>query len=484
MSTQPNILLITADDLNWNSVGAYGCATPEATPNIDALAAEGLRFEHAHVAISVCQPSRGALMTGRYPHRSGQEGFHYINGSGVPLLPERLRAAGYRVGILGKAWHSTPRQDFRWDLYQDMPDLGWGRDAQLYHGFARGFFEQARTDGAPFFLMANTHDPHRPFHGNDAELQGRQDIRYPAPSRAYAPEEVAVPGFLPDLPEVRREVAEYAGSVRRCDDVVGRLLDALRETGQAANTLVMFLSDNGMAFPFSKTNCYLHSTKTPWIVRWPGRVAPGAVDREHFIHGVDFMPTILEAAGAAPPGGMDGSSFLGVLRGRPDPSRTRVFTQFHETAMRGRYPMRCVQDRRFGYLFNAWADGRRAFRNESQSGRTFRAMQAAAATDAGIAARVALFRHRVVEEFYDFERDPDALHNLADDPAYRGELDRLRGELEAWMVRTGDPALEAFRRRGDPAALAAFMAEQERRGERLRAEGNRPVPGEVQVRRP
>jgi len=473
---RPNILLITADDLNWSSVGAYGCGTPDCTPNIDALAAEGVRFNYGHVTIAVCQPSRGALMTGRYPHKSGQEGFHYINHRPeVPLLPEVLREAGYINGIIGKAWHSTPRPSFKWDLYEDMEDLGWGRDAELYHRNTKRLIDMAREAGKPFFLMANSHDPHRPFHGNDADLYDKQGIRYPAPSRVYEPAEVEIPGFLPDIPEVRREIAEYASSVRRCDDTVGRIIDALREDGVYENTLIMFLSDNGMAFPFSKTNCYLHSTKTPWIVCWPGRVTPGTVDDEHFINGIDFMPTALEAAGATLPDAIDGRSFLPVLKGEKDPSRDRVFTQFHQTAARRRYPMRCVQDRRFGYIFNPWSDGVREFKNESQAGRTFKAMQSAAEADSEIAGRVDLFQHRVVEELYDFENDPDALVNLIDDPGYQGEANRLRDELEAWMVDHDDPALDALRNRNEPEILKRFMAEQETHGRELWEMGNRDV---------
>lgn len=471
---RPNILLITADDLNWNSVGSYGCTTPECTPNIDALAADGLRFNHGHITIAVCQPSRGALMTGRYPHKSGQEGFHYINHRrDVPLLPELLREAGYLNGIMGKAWHSTPRQDFHWDFYEDMEELGWGRNKELYHGFARQFLAMARDQDKPFFLMANTHDPHRPFHGNDADLFGQDGITYPPPSRVYAPEEVEVPGFLPDIPKVRREIAEYASSVRRCDDVVGRILDALKEAGVYDNTLIMFLSDNGMAFPFSKTNCYLHSTKTPWIVRWPGQVAPGTVDTEHFINGIDFLPTVLDVVGHPVPAGVDGTSFLPVLQNRKSAPRDRVFTQFHQTANRRRYPMRCVQDRRFGYIFNPWSDGQRAFKNESQAGRTFHAMVEAAAGDAVIRDRVRLFEYRVVEELYDFEKDPDALVNLAGHPEYQHDLNRFRSELEAWMVEHGDPALDAFRNRNSPARLAEFMAAQEIHGRELAEKGNR-----------
>ncbi len=473
MINKTNILLITADDLNWDSVGVFGCRTPDCTPNIDALAGAGMRFEYAHVTVAVCQPSRGAMMTGRYPHCSGQEGFFHIDGKPVPLLPEELRKAGYLNGILGKIGHSTPKQAFQWDFHEDMPELAWGRDKELYHRFTRQFLDMARDKGQPFFLMANAHDPHRPFHGNDAKLNGRDGITFPPPSRVYNAEEVQVPGFLPALPEVRQEMAEYASSVRRCDDVVGRIIDALKDAGVYENTLILFLSDNGMAFPFSKSNCYLHSTRTPWIACWPGHIAPGTVDREHFISGIDCMPTLLLVAGAALPTGMNGRSFLPLLQGGRDAGRDRVFTQYHETWGRDRYPMRCVQDKRFGYIFNPWSDGKRVLHNESQSGRTFAAMQAAAPQDAGIADRVRLFQYRVVEELYDFANDPDALVNLVDDPQYGDQLARLRGELEAWMVAVDDPALEAFRQRQSHEALAAFMTEQEARSKRLNAEGGR-----------
>jgi N-sulfoglucosamine sulfohydrolase len=468
---KPNVVLITADDLNWNSVGAYGCKTPACTPHIDALAAAGMRFEHGHVTIAVCQPSRGTMMTGCYGHNSGQEGFYHIDAFRFPLLTEELQRAGYLNGILGKIGHSSPRASFPWDYRLDMPELGWGRDLHIYGKCVAEFVGQAKEAGKPFFLMANAHDPHRPFHGNDERLYGKGGFTYPAPSRVYEPAEVEVPGFLPDIPDVRYEMAEYASSVRRCDDVVGRIVQELKDAGVFENTLVFFLSDNGMAFPFSKSNCYLHSTKTPLIATWPGKIAAGAVDREHFVGGVDLLPTVLDAIGAAVPDGVDGRSFLPVLRGQEDAQRDVIFTQYHETYAQDRYPMRCVQDRRFGYIFNPWSDGKREYTGEAHSGRTFRAMQAAAAEDAAIAARVELCVHRVPEELYDFAHDPDALCNLIDDPAYAAELERLRGRLEDWMVMFGDPALDVFRNRDSEEAKAAFMLEQAARGTRLRAEG-------------
>src|SRR5210317_1259876 len=120
MNNRVNFLLITVDDLNWNSVGCFGCKTPEITPNIDRLASEGIKFENAHVTIGVCQPSRGALATGCYPHRSGVEGFNHINGSKIPLLTEKLQDAGYLNGILGKVGHSSPKDEFKWDYSYDM----------------------------------------------------------------------------------------------------------------------------------------------------------------------------------------------------------------------------------------------------------------------------------------------------------------------------------------------------------------------------
>ena len=460
---RPNILLITVDDMNWDSPGCFGGVTPSVTPNIDSLASEGVRFEHAHVTIAVCQPCRSVLMTGRYPHRNGAEGFEPID-TNVPTLPEQLNRAGYLNGILGKASHLAPREKFKWDMLHDMKELGHGRDPEIYHKYAGDFFRRAAETDRPFFLMANSHDPHRPFHGSAQEQKkfAKAGKEFPPPSRVYEGTEIEVPGFLAELPEVRKEIAQYYSSVRRCDDTVGAVVRALRESGQTENTLIMFLSDHGMPLPFAKTNCYLHSTRTPWIAVWADRIEPGSADKRHFISGIDLMPTVLDAAGVPQPKGMDGISFLPVLMGKKQAGRDKVFTQFHQTSGRNRYPMRCVQNHRFGYIFNPWSDGERVFKNESQSGLTFNAMKAAE-NNPTVAARVKLFQYRVLEEFYDFKNDPDALHNLIDDPDYREEIDVLRGALLEWMKRTGDAALEAFENRTSPAALRKFMAEQDAR---------------------
>ncbi|WP_129669234.1 sulfatase [Phytoactinopolyspora endophytica] len=438
--TATNILFITADDLGADTPGCFG-GPAEVTPALDRLATEGAVFHRGHVPIAVCQPSRSAMLTGRWPHRNGAEGFEPIS-DGVPLLTDLLRPAGYRAGILGKVNHLQPESRFGWDFVRQQADLGMGRDPAMYGAATSAFIVAA--DERPWFLMANAHDPHRPFHGSDQERDQYTDDQratIPAPSRVYAAADAPPPGFLPDLPETRREHAEYLSSSRRCDDVLAAVLNALEESGQTSRTLVVFLSDNGMAFPFAKANCYLQSTRTPMIVRWPGRVPPGTEITEPFVSGLDLLPTFCEAAGVAPPGGLDGRSLLPLLLNEThaDAERDHIVTVFHETSRKNRYEMRCVQDHRYGYIWNAWSDGDTTYKAENMQGRTWPAMLDAATTDPALATRTNHYLTRTPEELYRLDIDPYGTHNLADDPAHQTSLQAARSRLHAWMLATGDP---------------------------------------------
>jgi N-sulfoglucosamine sulfohydrolase len=457
-----NVILITVDDMNWDSVGVYGCKVKGTTPNIDSLAAQGLRFQNAHVAIAVCQPCRNTLNSGRYPSRNVQ-GFYQMPENKYPTLPHILKKQGYRVGVVGKEGHSAPYENFRWDMALDKQDLGSGRDPMLYKKYVKRFIKKAQKAQKPFYLMFNTHDPHRPFH-----REGSKKRRYPRPSKLYQAKDIVVPGFLPDIPAVRKEIAEYYSSVRRADDAVGELLSLVRDLKLTENTVVVFLSDHGMALPFAKTNCYLHSTKSPWIVRWPGVTKAGAIDAKHFISTIDFMPTILAGLGLAVPKDIDGRSFMPLLKGKEQVGRTAVFTEFHETVAGRRYPMRAVQNARYGYIFNAWADGQRVFRNESQNGRTFKAMRRHARSDKGALKRLQLFNKRVIEEFYDYKKDPDARNNLIHSKEHQSIINKLRGQLAEQLTKNKDPAAVALMNRNDPEALKKFMNEQERLAKAIR----------------
>jgi N-sulfoglucosamine sulfohydrolase len=438
------ILLLVADDMSWDTPGCYGGGVPEVTPRIDRLAAEGLRFEEAHVQVSVCQPSRMALLTGRFPHASGGVGFDEdLRVPGVPHLPGLLQAAGWRVGVLGKLQHSTPYAEFEWDLAVGRRELAMGRSPRLFAEHARRFLAEAAAAGAPFFLMANSHDPHRPLHGQEGPraYQGENPLEHP--SRTYTREECPVPDFLPDLPEVRDELVAYHESSRRCDDTVGALLGVLDELGLADSTLVVFLSDNGMPFPFAKASCYPQGTRVPWIVRWPGRVAPGTV-AGGVVQGVDLTPTLLELCGLPVPDGVQGRSFAAALAGGAAPWDS-AFVQYHESSAGVRYPMRALHRGGRSLVVNLWSDGEREFeRGEQEVNRSYQALEAGAQREPALAARLRHLRFRSLEELYDTDADPGCVRELASDSSRRAELEALREELEAWMRRVGDPLLEEY----------------------------------------
>ena len=456
-----NVLFITVDDMNRDSIGVYGAKVPGTTPNIDRLASDGLRFEHAHVTVAICQPTRAVWMTGRYPYNSGALGFDEIR-AGVPTLPETLRHNGFYTGILSKTRHVVPSRANAFEYRRRSEELLYGRSPDLYGKFVAEFLRNAARSDRPFFLMVNTDDPHRPFDTRTPPAQrslvkvdpaanvkkGWMEGDFPAPSRIYRPDEIVVPGFLPNLPDIREEIAMYYSSVRRADDVVGRVLDALEAAGVVDNTLVMFKSDHGIAVPFAKTNVWRHSTLTPWIVRWPRVLKPGMHETEHLVSGVDLAPTILDILGIDAMPGMDGRSFLPVLQGGKQHGREFVFTQINTIASKASYTMRSIQGKRFGLIWNAWSDGTTAFNNVLMKGLAWKAMVSAAESDPAVAARVKHFQYRVPLEFYDYQQDPDALDNRIHDPQAAAVIRAYARRLREFMRSTGDFALSDYERLG------------------------------------
>lgn len=447
---RPNILLFTADDLHAGSLGVYGGRPDDLTPNLDRFAAEGMLFHRAHVNVAICAPCRAVIATGRFSHRSGAMGFMPAR-EGVPDIVTTLKSAGYHTGILGKVGHSTPKKSMRWDYSFDQKDLGNGRDPGLYYQRSLTFLKQARSLKKPFYFMVNSHDPHRPYCNPEKLTRGAA-----MPSRVYTPEEVDVPGFLPDLPGVRAELAMYLNSTRRLDDTFGRVMQALEESGATGNTLVLFITDNGIAVPFAKCNTWFHSTRSPLLVRWPGVVKPGSQDDRHFVSVVDFFPTFMAVTGVQAPAGLDGRSFLPLLSGETQEGRDCVFTQIDSKAGGAAVPMRCVQDGQFGYIYNPFSDGTYWYRNNNE-GMTMAAMNRAARSDPVIKARVDLFRFRVPEEFYDLRRDPDCLYNLIDSPEHLDAIEELQARLVAQMRKTEDPMLAAFLNRHDRSKVDAVL---------------------------
>ncbi|MBM83008.1 MAG: heparan N-sulfatase [Planctomycetaceae bacterium] len=465
---RPNLLIITVDDMSCDSVGVYGCKLADTTPNMDRLASQSLRFNHAHVQVGNCMPSRNVMFSGRYPHNNRVEGFYQVKDARYPVLATIMQSAGYFTAIRHKVSHSTPYSPFKWDKILDKTDDGKKahvKDPASYGVSTTQGIRAAANVDKPFCVVINIGDPHKPFH---AQARNGDTIPDPhSPTKVFSPKEVPVPGFLFDDPVVRKELAHYYSSVRRADDAVGQILAALDSSGKANETIVMFLSDHGMALPFAKTQLYHHSTRTPLMVRWPGVTKAGVVDN-YMVSAVDFLPTLLDVTGIKHPKGFDGRSFEPLLHGKSQDNRDMVFKEYNENAGGSRDPMRAVQTRKYLYLFNAWSNGERIMATATTGTPTYRRMAQLANVDKVIKARHHLYQHRVVEELYDIEKDPDCLVNLIKDSDHQQPLGDLRTALLGWMEKTGDHMLDVYKQRDTADAREAYVLAKEKEADERR----------------
>lgn len=424
-----NLLVITADDMNADSGGWNGNPLG-ATPSLDAFAKTAHRFVNSHVTVSICQPGRSALMTGRVPHRNGALGFNPIRRD-VPTLVEVLRDNGYFTGVIAKAVHMAPAEKFPWD---SVGEQALGKQPTKFAAKFRELLAAAAREKKPFFINANICDPHRPFIGAKTkadELDG---------AKVYQPEEVTVPAFLEDLPRVREEVAQYYSTVNRFDVAFGLVLQELTAAGRADDTIVVFLSDHGMAFPFSKATVYANGTWSPILIRIPGLKEPQT--RPEFVSSVDVMPSVLELLHVKPPPGMDGRSWAPLLRGETQPDRDFVITHVNTVSSGKSFAQRCIRTKDRALMYHAWVGGPDKFRVEAMSGLSFAAMQAS--TDAKIQARVTQLLVGETLMLFDTAADPTERKNLISDRNYAADVKDLSGKLLAHMKRTDDPEARAF----------------------------------------
>ena len=289
----PNLILIIADDMAWDDCGAYG--HPDIrTPNIDRLAKEGMRFTQAFLTTSSCSPSRSSIITGTYPHQTDAEQLHWpLPGDRITFV-EQLKANGYWTAAAGK-WHLGDAVRDRFDYIAAENTAGF----VLQSGKAGSEPVQTESDGSgcqqwlptlqqrpadqPFFLWLAAVDPHRPY----------QDSTIAKP---HTQADVILPPYIPDSESVRKDFALYYDEIHRMDNYIGQVLEELDKSGQAENTLVLFISDNGRAFPREKTTLYDGGIKTPWLVRWPKEIKAGTVT-DALVSALDIGPTFLQLAG-------------------------------------------------------------------------------------------------------------------------------------------------------------------------------------------
>jgi N-sulfoglucosamine sulfohydrolase len=416
-----NVLLYVVDDLGTDDAGCYGHPVVK-TPGLDALAAAGTRFTHAFCTTASCSASRSVILTGLQNHANGQYGHehafhHFRTFPRVKSLPVLLGEAGYRTASAGK-FHVAPEEVYRFQRYIRGPS-----PEQMADNCRELLTEESDR---PFFLYFCTTESHRPFRREGSD--------------EFDPADVVVPPYLPDTPECRRELAQYYGSVQRMDRGLVRLVELLKATGHWDDTLVIFISDNGIAFPGAKTTVYEPGIRLPCVIRLPGAEKQGAVS-DAMISWVDLTPTILDYAGAKLPPGytMHGRSFLPVLEGKAKPGQwDEIYAShtFHEITMY--YPMRVVRTRNLKLILNLAHPLPYPFASDLHASATWQGVLRRGDERYG-PRTVEAYIHRPRWELYDLENDPWESTNLADDPQYADALGELQAKLKTWQKRTGDP---------------------------------------------
>jgi N-sulfoglucosamine sulfohydrolase len=436
-----NVVLIIADDLGLD-LGCYGNKAVR-TPNLDKLAKRGVRFARAYATVSSCSPSRASIFTGLYTHQNGQYGLQHPPHSQqthpwVQSLPNLLRAGGYWTGLIGK-FHVGP--DSVYNFHQVITKgTGGNRDVAAMARLAREFV--SKREKRPFFLVYTFSDPHRAAKG----FANEKFARDPAEVR-YDPGKVNVPYHLPDTPEVRQDLAEYYQAVSRMDRGVGLLLEVLREAGQLDDTLIVFISDNGIPFPGAKTTLYAAGIHLPLIVSCPGQ--PQGRTSDALVSYVDLAPTILDWAKAKGPAGynLPGQSLLPLLGGDGGKGREAVFAshQCHEITMY--YPMRAIITKKYKLIRNLAHRQEYPFASDLWGSPSWQGILKRG--DKMMGQRpVAAFLNRPEYELYDLSKDPNELRNVANDPAYAEVLADLRRRLQTWRRETNDPWLILDRQPG------------------------------------
>ncbi len=425
----PDVVIFVADDQGL-FLGAYGHSSV-TTPTLDRLAAEGIRFDCAYATTAVCTASRAVLYTGRFPARNGCPGFEPIAPE-VPIWSDLLGPAGYRTGMIGKLG-GKPLERFQFDFFaRALPNDPGARSVRWYVEQLEAFL--AQDDPRPFCLMVNLRDAHYPF-PTDGAPTGMASV----PETPHDPAAVAVPGFLPDLPEVRGELARFADSLRRLDVTIGCMLEVLEAEVPSERLLVVHTADHGAPFPFAKTTLYEAGLHVPLLCRWPGTIEAGRATPALVSLG-DLLPTLLDLAGAQVPDDLDGRSFAPLLRGETDEHRGAIFGSHTSHRIEPEVPSRSLRSGDWKYIRNLRPEAR--FENAvMRTSASWRAIVAATATDEALAERVRAYVQRPSEELYDLSRDPHELENLAGVAEFAPVRERLARELLELMREQGDPLL-------------------------------------------
>lgn len=419
---KPNLVFIIADDCTFRDIGCYGGQAN--TPHIDKLATEGMQFSKCFQTAPMCSPTRHNIYTGLYPVKSGAYPNHTFVKSDVQSVVQYLKPLGYRVALSGKT-HIGPRDVFAFEYSKangNNPDME----------AIEKLFTESKDSNSPFCLFACSNEPHSPWNKGDASQ--------------YPPEKIELPPYIADTPVVRENFSRYLAEITYYDSQVGEILELLEKTGQAENTLVMVVSEQGNSFPFAKWTCYDHGLQSAMIVRWPGMVKPGS-KTDALVEYTDVLPTFVEAAGGTPATNLDGQSFTKVLTGEADKHKAYTFGAMTTRGIingSDYYAIRSVRGWKYRLIWNVHHET--TFTNACTSHETFQSMIAAAESgDEKAKELVFKYQHRPEFELYHCDEDPMQMNNLAADPEHKKVLDRLKGKLQGWLKAQGDDPDQAER---------------------------------------
>ncbi|HBP56339.1 MAG: sulfatase [Limisphaerales bacterium] len=450
-----NIVMFVVDD-QGRDAGCYGNAAIR-TPHLDALAKDGTRFDYAFCTTASCSASRSVILTGLHNHANGQYGhqhsYHrFHTKDSVVSLPIWLSKAGYRTARIGK-YHVAPEEIYPFDQHL-TGNQGGSRNPVSMAEKCQPFINKDKS--RPFFLYFCTSDPHRgggyanelPYKpnrfGNNQTYEGVKEL-------IYDPQEVLVPDYLPDSPECRAELAQYYQSVSRIDQGLGRLIQILKEANQYENTLILYLSDNGIAFPGAKTTLYEPGMRLPLIVRSPDQSKRG-IATDAMVSWTDLTPTLLDFAGIdlsrlehnnsrgeRAPYAFHGRSFLSILEKEKALEWDYVFAShtFHEITMY--YPMRVIRTRQFKYTLNLAHQLPYPFASDLYEAPTWQAAVKDGMDGLYGKRRIGDYIQRPRHELYNMEADPAEIENLASNPEFERTLSNLQDRLRAFQEASGDP---------------------------------------------
>lgn len=413
-----NILWLIAEDVG-TQMGCYGYKNI-STPNIDKLAAQGVRYTHAYNTNPVCSPSRSAFMTGMYQYSIASQDHRTTNKQplpeGVRVLPDWLHDVGYFSGNLvqmpaGVDFQGTGKFDWNFKRPGKAFDTDTWDDLKGHQ---------------PFYAQINFSETHRMFR---------------APAKTD-PSKVVVPPYYPDTPVSRADWAKYLDSIIELDRKVGEVLHQLDKDGLADNTIVLFFGDNGEANVRGKQFCYEEGFITPLVIRWPknfpapSQIKQGMVD-DRFIESVDFAPTMLAIAGAKKPVKMQGRNFLGAQAEAPRESVFGGRDRCDETVMH----IRSVRDKRYRYIRNftpnvPFLAPNKYKENEYPVWNLLKEMHAQGKLTP--AQDFLCQPTQPAEELYDLQSDPWEIHNLAADSKSAAALQHMRGLLQSSLQTAGD----------------------------------------------